>query len=518
MVHKVMNRFFKGKSAVPRVNHSLSMTTAVFLAALAAIIYLSRLVVIPLHEDVSYVIQATWNLLSDGNLRNSGLCYAFQTLRPDFHFTNPFFGHYLVAVFYYWPFFKLFGATDFAFFLGQGVLLALLGVLIAKSGMGWRWSVLTISASVLTGTLVGSIITSPTQLIAICFMAYFWFRLEIQRTSQPRVDGLLIGMGSYCRPEAVFMGVLSTAQNALKCLDSRKRIRFIGLTVAFALLSIFALDASLRLLGATSDYDSKLVLLMSDVLAPRFQVLGLSHFPPLSDLFHDPVLFSGFFHKVIHHLIRNFGPSSLIWGPTERVLVILPFLFTAARISSLRNYAPAFMLLIFQIVLNAMLIPLARHYDAAFFFLLCTLARDLKRWSEQLVSKSRMLFQTAVLIVSALVWAGPLGALKEGIQGGLRRRTLMLAASEQAHRRVPQDAFVITDMPELWLWYGRGKMCCFVPLNNPGTMRLVLNKFPQGYMVMFLGDGRAGYPLAQFQRPLLSSARHVMIYGPAPGN
>src|ERR1700690_2444564 len=87
-------------------NDLLMMTTAVFLAAIGAIIFLLHLAVIPLNEDVVYVTQVTRNLLHDGNLRNSGLCYAFQMLRPEFHSTMPFFGPYVVAVYFFIPFFK----------------------------------------------------------------------------------------------------------------------------------------------------------------------------------------------------------------------------------------------------------------------------------------------------------------------------------------------------------------------------------------------------------------------------
>ena len=91
----------------------------------------------------------------------------------------------------------------------------------------------------------------------------------------------------------------------------------------------------------------------------------------------------------------------------------------------------------------------------------------------------------------------------------------MLDASRHAHRLVPQDAFVITDIPNLWLGYGQGKTCCYIPLHHPETTRRLLDKFPNAYLVMFSDELIAGYLLAPFHRPVLTSDHHVVIYGPA---
>jgi hypothetical protein len=496
-------------------NRSFALTTAAILTALAAGAYLSQFVILPLHEDIVFVTQVTRNLISDGNLKNAGICYPFQVLRSNFQSTDPFFAPYVLSVFYFWPFFKLLGSTDFAFFIGQALLLLLLGKTLAKSEMGWRWAILTISAGVLTGTLVGSICFSPTQLLAICFMAYFWLRAESDSPPLTVWDDLLLGAVFFLRPEALFMGVLSVIRNVFKFSETKKRIRFLAVTAGTALLSIGAISWLRRVLGAASDPDCMSYLLLANVLAPGFRTLGLAYVPPATSVLHDPVIFRGFCQKVLLNLQMTFSSKTILRDRRDWELLILPLFPIALRKSRSGYYFPAYALLIFQVIVSAVLLPLPRHFDAAVFFVLWALIRDLKRVDDWTASRFNSLFQKGILLASIIALAIPLSSMAEGIRGSLRVRADLLDASQQAHRCVPQEAFVITDMPELWLWYGRGKMCCFVPFYHPDTMRLMLTKFPQAYLVMFLGSGRAGFPMEPFGRPLLNSLHHVKIYGPA---
>jgi hypothetical protein len=495
-------------------NHSFILATAAMLAALAAAAYLSRLVVLPLHQDIVFVTQVTRSLISDGNLKNSGLCFPFQVLRAGFQSTNPFFAPYVISVFYFWPFFKLLGSTDFAFYVGQAFLLLLLGKTLSKAEMGWRWAVLTISISILTGTLVGSICLSPTQLLSICFMAYFWLRSDRHSPPLTLWEDLLLGVVYYLRPEAVFIAVWSVIRNIFKFSETRKRARFLALTTGTALLSIVVIALICRRLGAAPIDDYTAVNLLSNVAAPGNSTLGLSHLPPVMSVFHDPTLFHRFCHKFLRNVQITLSSQSILRERSDWWVLILPLLLIAMRLSRAENYLPGYALLIFQVLLSAVFLPLARYYDSALFFLLWALIRDLKRFDEGAASRWHGLFQKGILLASAVALAIPLFSLADGIRGGLRMRGDLLDASRQAHERVPQEAFVITDMPELWLWYGRGKMCCLVPIHHPDTMRLILDRFPQAYMVMFLGDARAGFPLEPYGRPLLNSLRHVMIYGP----
>jgi hypothetical protein len=495
-------------------NERWLLTATALLTGAAAILYIARLVVYPLHEDVAYVLHVTRSLVHGGDLKNSGLCFAFQTLRPDFHATQPFFAHYLAAVFYFWPFFKLFGATDFAFFFAQTFLLVVLGGLLAMSGLGWRWAVLTIAIGILARTFILSIVYSPTQLLAISLIAYFWLHLEKPAFPHPVVNGFVLGLSAACRPEAFFSGLLALVLITPRLQNPRRRLHFLGVSLLSTTLFMALFETIRRLMGGVSDYDNKLVLLFADVIAPRFDVLGVSDFPALGQLIHDPLLRTALIQKLFHNIGAIWHYPSLVWGPGEVVLMLSSFLLIATRNASLRKYLFVYALWFFQIMVNAALIPLSRHYDAAFFFILCAVLRDTKRFIEIRASTARQALEGILFLGSIALVIVTLRILPNGIKANLLSRHAQIEASEEAHRHVPADAFVITDMPELWLWYGQGKMCVFVPWHHPETMRKLLTKFPQAYMVMFLGEQRAGYPLQQFRRPLLSHAHHVMIYGP----
>ena len=123
-----------------------------------------------------------------------------------------------------------------------------------------------------------------------------------------------------------------------------------------------------------------------------------------------------------------------------------------------------------------------------------------------------MAFVVTFLIGSGGLLAAELRGARQDILQALRIRTRILAASQEAHRLIPPNAFVITDFPQLWTWYGRGDFCCFVPLHHPETMRLILEKFPGAYIILFT-PGRAGYDMNQFDRAVVPSAK-VFILGP----
>jgi len=69
---------------------------------------------------------------------------------------------------------------------------------------------------------------------------------------------------------------------------------------------------------------------------------------------------------------------------------------------------------------------------------------------------------------------------------------------------VPPDAFVITDNPSRCNWYVQLRYCCFAPWNEK-TMKALLKKFPDAYVLLFDGMNRIG----EGYQALLSNSTHV---------
>jgi hypothetical protein len=495
-------------------HRSLVMTTTAFLGFLAAVLAVHWRVILPLHEDVAYITQETYRLIQEGSLRSAGFVFPYQALRPESHSTSPFFAQYLLAVFYYWPFIKMLGTNDAAFFVGQSILLLVLASAVARSGLGWRWAVLTVALGILSRTILESFYASPSQLLALCLVAYFWLRFQGAITPRPALDGLLFGLSLYTRPEAAFIAVLSMGLWFLRTVDGPTRWRLAWRTVASFAITVLLLGVVRKLLGAASAADNRLELLMSDVLAPGFDVLELPHISPLSSVLRDPILLGRLVRKVVGGFTHALLPWSS-WGRRDHLLVLLPLFLALARVSRLRDYVPLYLFFLFQALLNAMLLPMPRHSDAVFFLFLWNLALDMKRWLEAHTVVFHRVMQNGMLVVLGAACAVSLPDVRENTRQALTLRSLQLAASNEAHRLVPHDAFVITDRLELWLWYGRGEKCCFIPMHNPETMRLLLAKYPGAYVVLFCGNNRTGYPMEPFGRPLLSATRYATIYGPA---
>jgi hypothetical protein len=195
------------------------------------------------------------------------------------------------------------------------------------------------------------------------------------------------------------------------------------------------------------------------------------------------------------------------------MVLLLPVILASCKIVRLIDYWPVGILLGLQLLTNATMTSLGRYFDASVFFCLWTLTRDLKaRMDERSASLGRI-FRGAILLAAAMLLAGQLRGWSRQIDLARLIRRRALAASGEAHRLIPRDAFVITDCPQLWTWYGLGDFCCFVPMGHPETLRLLLDKFPHAYILLFI-PGRAGYSMAPFHRPVLNRSTFLALGPP----
>jgi hypothetical protein len=495
-----------------RVSVSAAASVAVILLSLAAFLGLLPSLLMPLHEDVQYVTRAAWALLHNGNLSHSGVLIAFQVLRADFHFTSPYWLHYFTPVLYFYSIFLVFGATDWAFYIGQAILIFGIGRLLVKSGMGWRGSTFVLAVSILTHTIFGSICESASQLPSMAILAYFWLSWEDEKAPNPLLQGMLLALGWDCRVEAFVIGMIAVFLNSRRWTNRRARASFILRAVAAAGVMLLALSVLRRALGAPSSHDQEMLVWMSDILAPGYDTWGLASLPSFHDVLVNPSLWGRLLTKVLWNAGRSFTATSLLRQRPDGLILLLPLILAPFRMIRLRNYWLVGTLLALQLFMNATMASLSRYFDAPIFFCLWTLTRDLKNWIDDRTPAFGTIFRAGLLITSGLLLAGQLRGWRRKVGQAQFYRTQILAASEEAHRLVSRDAFVITDFPQLWTWYGRGDFCCFVPLHHPDTMRLILEKFPRAYIILFT-PGRAGYSMAPFHRAVVTSAR-ILILGP----
>jgi len=467
----------------------------------------------PLHEDVAYITQAVRSLISNGHLASSGFCFPFQALSPEFTGDNPVFAHYLTAIFYYWPFMVIFGASDVVFYGAQALLLIVLLALVSRSGMGWRWGALLVAVSILLHTLVDSICFSPSQLLAIVLAAVFFTFSEKEKGFRADVLGSLLAIACFCRPEAVVVGVYAFLKQVRFQEAARRYSWFIRFGIGFVVM-VSCLLLLRKALGGAGSSDNQMVLLMANVVAPGFSVLESATLPTRAEFFQSPSLFKGVLEKIGVHLVELPYRTSVLRHRLDWMMVFVPFLFIAVRPSAWRHYRLAGVLLVAQTLLNAALLPLPRHYDAAFFFLLWAIVKDIQVWWDKSGAMvKRIAGGLGLLWLAYRLWLPVLNS--PSLLTSLELRHQALTMSQKVHALVPRDAFVITNRMELWSWYGEGRMSCYLPLSNPETMRLLLQRFPDSYVVLFMDAAYALSFQGMMQRPVLLSAQEgVVVYGP----
>jgi len=439
----------------------------------------------PIGYDVAMILQPAKALSQTGSLQNIGYSAPAQIFREDYKINEqPYWYNYVFPVFIFAGAIKVFGISDFTFYLTQSIFWLLCFLLVLKKLKSFLASTILFLVMLMCDSIEGCSFTAATQLPVLVLFIGLWDDWQTQKTTlSVSLIGILIGCGFHCRPEAIFillfylMGIILTWS---------KPLRAASVLIFSFVLTFLTINQLKYFLGGVSSADHTFYLLGTEIFHPTFYLDGyIDHIRPIKDIFYEPALIHNLTTKVIRGILRVFNLKSSLRSRPDFFVVILCLLGACFYQPSRKQYLHLLGLLALQILVNSLVLDVNRYYDYVLVLGLFQISRDLLYWMRDYrLEQFPIYLNASMLVFISLICL-------RTIRGHYSHYDYY-KSYEIPHRNNIKEVvqslkgteLIITNHSWELLWYGEGNYAGGIPQTVAGMQRLI-TKFPNTVVVFF---------------------------------
>jgi len=437
-----------------------------------------------LNSDITMVLHPAKTLVETGALRSCGIRYSAQALKESFELEHqPYWFNYVMPVFISALFFKIFGTSDFGFYLMQSLGWVLLYFLLLKA---LKNSILTsclFLAFIFFKTIQGTTYLSPTQLPSVLVYLTVW-SLKDKEISSSKIYfySLLIGLGLHCRPEVVWLFGFCF----WNIWSKNKKLGFSsGVFILVTMTTYFMIQMVRTYLGAIASNDHTFYLLSTDVLEKGYLTMSLEQTYPLKNLLSQPQFLLGLKNKFFSHLVANLSFQGGLSARRDLIFILVAMVLSFIKSDSRSKYLILLFFLVLQLALNCLVLDLARYYDYIFVLIMLEIVIDVN----ELLTNAKFIISSGF---KNILTGGCLVVLLIHIVKSSFSYYQYFNFVEPEHRLLNRRILDYTDRKSMLvsnnymdlLWYGDASHVVFAP-ENERTLKKLIEKFPQGQFLHF---------------------------------
>jgi len=459
-----------------------------------------------LSGDIEMVMHPAKVFSKTGRLENTDQLTPAQLLRfNNSVITNSFGLNYLGPVFLFALAIKIFGATDFTFFLVQSLFWLILFLLTVRLFKDLAVATIVFFILVFFDSFDGGTYASPTQLPVICLYVALWGDWNFSRSYKSLLLlGSILGLGLSFRPETLFL-ILIYVANLL--LNKSRNKSWLALVFSAAVVYL-ALEKIRLWLGGCSSADHTFYNVGTDIFAPGWFVVNVEKTTPLNQLFTDPILRKKLTAKLIHAFNRTFAIDTFLFFRKDFFFLGYVVFALTFRSGKTKKYLELISLFSFQFILNSFLNDVPRYYDYVFVLMGLQMFQDFGSELRSAVNSNANLkyFPIALILLIILAAQSARGIYKQRNYYSLTEKDYRSKMERIVKSFSNTDIILSNNGPDL-LWYGNAKLVIVAP-QYATTMSKVINRFPQSMVVYFTQVPNGIYegliPLEKYNRRQLS--------------
>jgi len=470
--------------AFEKLNHKIFRTSqwALFVLLFSSLPVFSPS---PIGIDVAMILQPAKAFSQTGSLQNIGISAAAQIFRDDYKINEqPYWYNYVFPVFIFAGAIKLFGVSDFTFYLTQSIFWLICFLLILKKLKSFLATTILFLAMIALDSIEGASFSAATQLPVLALFIGLWEDWRIEKTTFSIIlIGILIGCGFHCRPEAIFILLFYLVEIILAW---SKRLRAASALIFSFTLTFLAINQLRYILGGASSSDHTFYVFGTQVFHPYVSIEGyIDKIRPIQDIFYDPALIHNLTTKVIRGILRVFNLKSSLRSRPDFFVVIFCLLGACFYQPSRKRYLHLLGLLGFQILVNSLVLDVNRYYDYVFVLGLVQLSKDLLFWMRDFrLEKFPLYLNGLMLVLISLICFRTIRAHYSHYDYYKTYEIPHRNTMKKVVQSLNGTDLIITNTWWELLWYGEGNYAGGMPLTVEGMQRLI-SKFPNTVVVFF---------------------------------
>lgn len=387
--------------------------------------------------------------------------------------------------------FKLFGASDRVVYGCQAIFcIILLLVFIRRLGSISQAALLFAIGSTL-GCWDRSAHASFNSLPAVIVFCALWESWsKTCSLARSAFLGAAVGVGCTFRPECLLLLVYLCA---FWLISEKRDLRQIACCIGSFMLPIVIVGAVRSGLKAGDTSDHLFFNGGSNIYAWGMETVGLPRFISLTELLAAPSYRMALLNKIYRSFGSFFALKSAYFERPDCLLLAVALVGNLTRVLSWRRYLPVYFLLLCIGIETALIVEFPRYYDILSTVLLLCLWQDCQNFFRHYIGMLRILLMIAVI---------PLGVSTNATwrqnDAAFRHRTATLAQLESADRIISKKSLIVSDQPHLWSWYKQRDRTVYIPTGYPTTLQMLIGRYPDTSVVIFLGHQRTYGSLREF--------------------